>query len=108
MQMKSATDKPSAVISTKRLSITRLMSAFVCLGFLVAASVTTINYADGNCMQDDILLKTATHSSANINCIAQDKSVSWITWITNKSASNQFHFLDLLELLSRSSSEGKE
>ena len=27
--------------------------------------------------------------------------VSWSTWLLNKSKSSQFHFLDLLELLSR-------
>lgn len=30
------------------------------------------------------------------------ESVSWASWIAGKSASYQFHYLDLLELLSRS------
>jgi hypothetical protein len=32
---------------------------------------------------------------------AQSKGVSWSQWFTGRSSSYQFHFIDLLELLSR-------
>lgn len=34
-------------------------------------------------------------------------SVSWFAWLSGKSGSNQFHYLDLLELLTRSDSESE-
>lgn len=39
---------------------------------------------------------------------SQSKGVSWSQWFTGRSSSYQFHFIDLLELLSRSgNSEAK-
>ncbi|WP_026376903.1 hypothetical protein [Aestuariibacter salexigens] len=35
-------------------------------------------------------------------CAAQQENgISWLTWFSGRSSSYQFHFLDLLELLSR-------
>lgn len=36
-----------------------------------------------------------------LNCAQPKETVSWLSWFTGKSSSYQFHFLDLLELLSR-------
>ena len=101
--MKSETDKTAKSAGLQKLSITRLMSFFACFGFLVFAGIATANYTDSDCQQGDVVLQTAKNSTVNFDCSTQDNSVSWVTWITSKSASNQFHFLDLLELLSRSS-----
>lgn len=38
-------------------------------------------------------------SHPNNRCAAQAKDLSWATWVTGKSRSNQFHFVDLFELL---------
>lgn len=45
--------------------------------------------------------------SLNTQCSDKGNEVSWIAWVTNKSSSNQFHFLDLLELLSKFKSDNK-
>jgi hypothetical protein len=37
--------------------------------------------------------------------VKQHTDVSWSTWLTGRSKSYQFHYLDLLELLSRNSDE---
>lgn len=39
---------------------------------------------------------------ANRCAAAQSQGVSWSEWFTGRSRSYQFHFIDLLELLSRS------
>ncbi|MBB1269390.1 hypothetical protein [Shewanella sp. SR44-3] len=38
-------------------------------------------------------------SHPNNRCATESTDVSWKNWLTGKSRSNQFHFLDLLELL---------
>jgi hypothetical protein len=38
-------------------------------------------------------------SHPNNRCATENTDVSWKNWLTGKSRSNQFHFLDLLELL---------
>lgn len=39
-------------------------------------------------------------------CAAQQQAdLSWTSWLSGRSKSNQFHYLDLLELLSRFSDE---
>lgn len=41
-------------------------------------------------------------------CAAQQTSgVSWVSWFTGSSASKQFHYLDLLELLTRVTDSGE-
>jgi hypothetical protein len=42
-----------------------------------------------------------SHASQKITA----EEVSWFTWLTGNSGSARFHFLDLLELLSRNNSQ---
>ena len=42
--------------------------------------------------------RCAESNDANSNT---NNDVSWFTWLSGKTKSNQFHYLDLLELLSR-------
>lgn len=42
---------------------------------------------------------------ANRCASGQQADVSWFTWFSGRSKSYQFHYLDLLELLSRSSDD---
>jgi hypothetical protein len=44
---------------------------------------------------------------ANRCATEQSQGVSWASWFTGRSSSYQFHFIDLLELLSRSSDSGQ-
>jgi hypothetical protein len=53
---------------------------------------------------DNVVLDHELPVSHPMNRCAADQSqgVSWSEWFTGRSSSNQFHFIDLLELLSRS------
>ena len=49
-----------------------------------------------------------SHPTNKCAAVKQSQGVSWSEWFTGRSSSYQFHFIDLLELLSRSgSSESK-
>lgn len=45
-------------------------------------------------------LQPELQSIVLLECNNQQNRVSWTTWLLNRSKSTQFHFLDLLELLS--------
>ncbi|MCL1143550.1 hypothetical protein [Shewanella gaetbuli] len=48
----------------------------------------------------DVEYNTSLPSShPNNRCALEDHDVSWKNWITGNSRSNQFHFIDLIELL---------
>ena len=52
---------------------------------------------DNNCYQKNNI------ENAPINtCLKVEESSSWFSWLTGESRSAQFHYLDLLELLTRS------
>lgn len=60
----------------------------------------------GDCDQPQLISKTDELGLASsTRCANHGNEVSWLAWVTNKSISNQFHFLDLLELLSQVDSE---
>lgn len=52
---------------------------------------------------ENVVLNTELPMSHPINRCAtqQASSVSWMSWFTGSSANKQFHYLDLLELLTR-------
>ncbi len=47
-------------------------------------------------------ISTSAITSNLIECTTIEKQLSWVAWLMNRSDSTQLHYLDLLELLSRS------
>lgn len=43
-----------------------------------------------------------------VNQVLEAEQVSWVSWLTGRSSSYRFHFLDLLELLSRQKGQESE
>jgi hypothetical protein len=72
-------------------------------------SVSQVSIDDRNVFcgnLDKVVLDHGLPVSHPVNRCAADQSqgVSWSEWFTGRSRSYQFHFIDLLELLSRSGS----
>ncbi|WP_133470807.1 hypothetical protein [Paraglaciecola marina] len=69
-------------------------------GFLNLSSYQKHNFAD---CPENVAFQHSLPLSHPINrCAAQEsQSISWTSWFTGHSSSYQFHFIDLLELLSR-------
>lgn len=93
--------KDKAKLSASMKSATVLAIAAVAVG-MTAVSVqslsdnnTTACVCDGNTNYNPAL--PASHPSNR--CAQQTDNVSWSNWLTGKSRSSQFHFVDLLELL---------
>ena len=62
-------------------------------------SLSGVSSATSYCQQSQAVNIQQTE---NLSCNTKhQKRVSWTNWLLNKSKSSQFHFLDLLELLSR-------
>lgn len=51
------------------------------------------------CSSDARYNNSLPSSHPNNRCASQAQSLSWKNWLTGKNRSNQFHFVDLLELL---------
>lgn len=71
--------------------------------FAVAAMVTTLSTTTSECQWQSHMDVHAATSISIANqppvCDADVTEVSWFSWLAGKSASYQFHFIDLLELL---------
>lgn len=58
-------------------------------------------------MQDKVVVDTSqqqshTHNQSNLAlCNRNDQQIGWLTWMFKQTQSYEFHYLDLLELLSR-------
>ncbi|QYK01614.1 hypothetical protein [Shewanella psychrotolerans] len=94
--------KDRTKLSASMKSAVMLAIAAVAVG-MTALSVTSLSdnstsvacVCDGNTNYNPTL--PANHP--NNRCAQQGDNVSWGNWLTGKSRSSQFHFLDLLELL---------
>jgi len=92
----------------KTATLVKSMSVCLCLTFGIYIAVFSIQSSIDVCSQSDFTLKTDENGlPSSIQCSHNGNEVSWLAWITNKSTSNQFHFLDLLELLSQVNSDDK-
>ncbi len=54
----------------------------------------------GNCHNTQVV--SAQNTLTTITCIKAEEESSWFSWLTGDSRSAQFHYLDLLELLTNS------
>jgi hypothetical protein len=70
------------------------------LGHLAFAENTALTANNACQCSDSISYNNMLPSShPNNRCATENTDVSWKNWLTGKSRSSQFHFLDLLELL---------
>jgi hypothetical protein len=90
-------------------SLTASMSVVSCLALGVYFGISSAQTNIGDCIPSTPNVSTNVNTlPATIQCPIKGNEVSWLAWFTNKSTSNQFHFLDLLELLSQFNSENNE
>ena len=67
------------------------------------------SYGSCNCDSGIELDNSLPLSHPTNRCaIGQQQDVSWLSWLKGGNQSVQFHFLDLLELLSRHAEPGKD
>lgn len=59
-------------------------------------------------LQNNVVVDTTSQQAQNAQtqsvmamCNRNDQQIGWLTWLFKESESAQFHYLDLLELLSR-------
>ena len=83
-------------------------------GMLIASALLLIGVISftSNSNQQQSLVNNCFQKNNNENapinaCLKVEESSSWFSWLTGESRSAQFHYLDLLELLT-SSEEGKK
>ncbi len=70
-------------------------AAFICAAFFAGSLVFTAFFA-----QKDISCQVNAENQLMLQCNTGEQQ-SWFSWLQGKSRSAQFHFVDLLELLSR-------
>ncbi|MCC2617387.1 hypothetical protein LJ739_14135 [Aestuariibacter halophilus] len=88
----------------------KYISSAACAGVLSAALVFQVSGldasarcgCDGSVSYDNRL--PASHP-ANRCALAASEEVSWVSWMSGRASNYQFHYLDLLELLTRSSDD---
>jgi hypothetical protein len=66
-----------------------LVTSFVLMGVLLLMSRPTL----------DACSRQSVNGPTTQACVTSPLTVSWTRWLSGKSSSFQFHFLDLLELL---------
>jgi hypothetical protein len=92
----------------KKITLVKSMSACFILTLSICFTVFSVQSSIDVCSKSDLTLQTDENSSpSSMQCSYKGNEVSWLAWITNKSTSNQFHFLDLLELLTQVGSDEK-
>lgn len=99
--------KLDAGVSKKAMVFTSV-SACICLTLGLYFTFVGIQPSVGDCEQRQFRAQTDENGlPLSIQCSNNGNEVSWLAWFTNNSTSNQFHFLDLLELLSHIDSDEK-
>ncbi len=92
--------------ASKKATVFTSVSACVCLTLGLYFTFIAIQPSISACEQSRYNTQTDENGlPSGIQCPNNGNEVSWLAWATNKSTSNQFHFLDLLELLSQIDSE---
>jgi hypothetical protein len=94
--------------NVKKVTLVKSMSAFFVLTLVVYITVFSVQSSVDVCSKSTLMVQTDENDLlSSIQCSPKGNEVSWLAWITNKSTSNQFHFLDLLELLTQVGSDEK-
>ncbi|ARD24165.1 MULTISPECIES: hypothetical protein [Shewanella] len=78
-------------------------SALMLVAYFVMSDNSNPLLADNCACTENVTYNSSLPSShPNNRCAVESDNVSWGDWVTGKSRSSQFHFLDLLELLHNS------
>ncbi|MDF0535012.1 hypothetical protein KDN34_16000 [Shewanella yunxiaonensis] len=86
--------------SLKSAAILASVAGTVGIAALVFQSLTAADDSLAqNCAQVTEYNSNLPSSHPNNRCAVQDDDLSWTSWLSGKSRSGQFHFIDLLELL---------
>ncbi|MCK7459703.1 hypothetical protein [Idiomarina aminovorans] len=80
-------------------------TAFTASALMSPSSFVTQQNATQRCQQ---LMTEAEQSNNSAQCRLADEQVTWLSWLTGDSRSVQFHFFDLIELISSSSDTNKK
>jgi hypothetical protein len=95
----------------KKLKAKLSIMGSAAFAFLLVAQTQFAN-GDGFCANvERVVFNAHFPVSHPVNRCASEKpenDISWITWFSGRSPSFQFHYLDLLELLSRTTDEPTE
>lgn len=74
--------------------------AMAFIGGAIMQPLAKQNLVSANhCLHNELTVNTDT---TLVSCINIEDDSSWFSWLTGDSRSAQFHYLDLLELLTRS------
>ncbi|GKW53944.1 hypothetical protein GBO14_10600 [Pseudoalteromonas shioyasakiensis] len=84
------------------------------IGILIASALTVAAFVSFSSADEDDFLAAASgcscntlNASSSAQCMKAEQETGWFSWLTGDSRSAQFHYLDLLELLT-SSEESKK
>ena len=85
------------------------------IGILIASALSVAAFVSFSSADEDDFLAAASGcscntlnvSSSSAQCMKAEQETGWFSWLTGDSRSAQFHYLDLLELLT-SSEESKK
>ncbi|MGB3725080.1 MAG: hypothetical protein WA981_04875 [Glaciecola sp.] len=108
------TSKQSVPLTSKKSFPTRMfLTAGVCSAAMVLVISSVFAQANAPCissysLQDKVVIDT-THANIQSTsgeqplaiCNRNNQQIGWLTWLFKHSDSVEFHYLDLLELLSR-------
>ncbi|MFT6269327.1 MAG: hypothetical protein ACJAVV_002152 [Alphaproteobacteria bacterium] len=115
MPTKPSVDESSTASNAKhkQFPTTMLVTATLFSGLMMFAISSVFAQANAPClsslaMHDRVVVDT-THSNAQVIssdqplviCNRNNQQIGWLTWLFKRSDSEEFHYLDLLELLSR-------
>ena len=84
----------------KGIKVTAMAALFVIFSATALTSDAEQKNNTSNCCQ----AQSIEHFPSG-NCQAKAANQSWFSWLTGKSRSSQFHYLDLLELLESNRSD---
>ncbi len=98
---------------THRFPLQMFATAAIISGVMVFVISAVFTQANAPCLShysvnDSVIVDTSSSSpQATIDnhpliiCNRNNQQISWLTWLLKQSDSVQFHYLDLIELLSR-------
>ncbi len=86
---------------------TVIATAFTVFSAASYSWITNTNTASTNCNCPSQLQANNSHYLPMGSCQARAANQSWFSWLSGKSRSSQFHYLDLLELLESGRKDSK-
>ena len=81
------------------------LTAFTAFALMSPSSLVAQQNATQKCQQ---LMTGGEQSNNSAQCQLAAEQVTWLNWLTGDSRSVQFHFFDLIELISSSSDSSKK